>query len=307
MKKICFLLFLTMFGISTLDAQHTMHRDSTKFPKSTIQKDSTLQSRSMERDSTRHPQSNMQRDSSKLSKTMHRDSSQLSRSDAQRDSSKLYKSNVDNDYNKNSKSNMVEDHGKNDNKRTNQANGSSSYDLSMWPESSRTAAEEITAKYGRPDDVTSDELIWKNKGPWEKICVTKTESQHSFPIEHTDMLATTINYKVPTRKMDDLGRFDGSITFDRTQGTMTARCDTEANNILALNLANDIITGQKSVQRARTEYGNIIREKMNGGNPDAMDKLDFSTNSNTIDPDINTTGLTKADVTRASLASKSRN
>lgn len=272
MKKLCFLLFLTMFGISTLDAQNSMERDRTKLPKSTLEEDSS------------HP-----------SKTM------------QRDSSQLYKSSMDTDHGKVSKSNMPGDNGKNDDKRTKQDHQQMLYDVSMWPEASRDAAEEITAKYGKPDEVTSDEQIWKNKGPWEKICVTKMESKHSFPIEHTDMMATTIKYKVPVRKMDDLGKFDGSVTFDRTQGTLTARCDKEANNFLALNLANDIVTGQKSVQRARAEYGNIIREKMNGGTPVYMEKLTFSTSSNTVDPDINTTGLTKADVTKAVMANnKSR-
>jgi hypothetical protein len=52
------------------------------------------------------------------------------------------------------------------------------------------------------------------------------------------MMQTTIMYNVPEDKMDDLGMFDGSVTFDRTQGTMAR--DLEANNFLALNLANDI-------------------------------------------------------------------
>jgi hypothetical protein len=46
----------------------------------------------------------------------------------------------------------------------------------------------------------------------EKITVTKMESKHSFPVEHTDMMQTTIMYNVPEDKMDDLGMFDGSVT-----------------------------------------------------------------------------------------------
>jgi hypothetical protein len=38
------------------------------------------------------------------------------------------------------------------------------------------------------------------------------ESKHSFPVEHTDMMQTTIMYNVPEDKMDDLGMFDGSVT-----------------------------------------------------------------------------------------------
>ena len=165
---------------------------------------------------------------------------------------------------------------------------------------------QITAKYGKPDGVTADELFWLKKGVWKKICVTKMESKHSFPIEHTDMMQTTINYDVPEDKMDDLGKFDGSVTFDRTQGTMSARCDKEGNNFLALNLANDIITGKKTVISARKAYGDIVKLKMKGGNPLYMAKLTFTPKSNTADPDKNTTGLTKEEVTKAMDQNKTK-
>lgn len=169
-------------------------------------------------------------------------------------------------------------------------------EVNSWPEASKMAVEEITGLYGKPDGVTSDELIWLNKGVWKKISINKSETKHSFPIEHTDMMETTISYKVPDNKMDELGQFDGSITFDRTQGTLSARCDKEGNNFLALNLAHDIITGKKSVAQARTVYGDIVKEKMNGGNPVYMQKLSFSPQENAADPDKNTTGLTKEDI-----------
>ena len=179
-------------------------------------------------------------------------------------------------------------------------------DVSNWPEASKMAVDEITAKYGKPDGVTADELFWLKKGVWKKICVTKMESKHSFPIEHTDMMQTTINYDVPEDKMDDLGKFDGSVTFDRTQGTMSARCDKEGNNFLALNLANDIITGKKTVLSARKAYGDIVKLKMKGGNPLYMAKLTFTPKSNTADPDKNTTGLTKEEVTKAMDQNKTK-
>lgn len=183
-----------------------------------------------------------------------------------------------------------------DTKMAKDKKGMITVDLSGWPEASRMAVKEITDKYGKPDGITKNELIWMNKGVWKKICINKKETKHSFPIEHTDMMQTTISYKVPVDIMDELGKFDGSITFDRTQGTMSARCDKEGNNFLALNLAHDIITGKKTVEETRQAYGDIVKEKMNGSNPVYMQKLTFSIQENTADPDINTTGLTKEDV-----------
>ena len=171
-------------------------------------------------------------------------------------------------------------------------------DLSSWPEASRMAVMEIINKYGKPDAVGQEMLAWNDKGPWIMIHIDKKDAKHSFPIEHTDMMKETIRYDVPIEKFDDLAEFDGSIIVDRTQGFMSARCDKEANNFLALNLANDIVTGKKTVAQARKAYGDIVKEKMNGGNPPYMEGLTFTPKGNG-DPDKNTTGLTKEDVMKA--------
>lgn len=169
-------------------------------------------------------------------------------------------------------------------------------DLKSWPEASQMAVKEITDKYGKADVMGDEVFMWMNKGPWKVIYINKKESKHSFPIEHTDMMMQSVSYKVPTEKYDDLGKFDGSITVDRTQGLLSARCDKEGNNILALNLAHDIIIGKKTVEQARKAYGDIVKVKMNGGNPVYMHHLTFENKTNTADADINTTGLTKDDV-----------
>lgn len=169
-------------------------------------------------------------------------------------------------------------------------------DLSSWPKASQMAAKEIIKKYGKPDVMGEEMLGWVDAGPWKRIHITKAETKHSFPIEHTDMMETSLSYKVDPAKYDELGVFDGSVVVDRTQGLLSARCDMEANNFLALNLANDIITGKKTVAQARKAYGEIVKEKMEGGNPEYMQKLVFSTQHETGDPDENTTGLTKEDV-----------
>ncbi len=174
-------------------------------------------------------------------------------------------------------------------------------DVENWPKASQMAVEEMTNKYGKPDVIDEEVVAWMNKGMWKTIHVNKKESKHSFPIEHTDMMEQCISYKVPVSKMDDLGKFDGSITFDRTQGLMCARCDVEANNLLALNLANDIVTGKASVKTARRMFANIVKEKMNGGNPVYMQKLTFAPHSSPADPDLNTTGLSKDDMKKGGM------
>jgi hypothetical protein len=167
--------------------------------------------------------------------------------------------------------------------------------IQTWPAAPRLAITETIAKYGNPDMVTTEEFIWLNKGVWNKICITKLETIHNFPMQHSDVMQTTINYKVPVEFMDDLGKFDGSITFDRTQGTMSARCDSEPHNFLALNLANDVITSKKTVQEARNAFSNIVKQKIKGENPAYMQQLNFFTHDNAPDPDKHIKHLTKAE------------
>ena len=241
---------------------------------------------STSRDNTMNNKKSMQRDSGRINK-MYQQGDSMMRSG---------KKSID-DWNT-SMSDWNSNMSGQDTNRRYRNNEMNAPDVSNWPEAGRMAVDEITKKYGPADYFNEDELNWMNKGVWKKICISKMESKHSFPIEHTDNMTTTISYKVPVDKMDDLGRFDGSVTFDRTQGLLSARCDKEANNFLALNLANDIVKGKKTVEQARKAFADIVKSKMNGANPIYMQKLTFASSSKAADPDINTTGLTKDDVSK---------
>lgn len=185
-------------------------------------------------------------------------------------------------------------------KNDNYKNGNVNAIIKDWPMHTQKTAEETMKAYGTPDGITDKELIWYNAGNWEMIRLSKEETNHDFPVAHTDYIQMTIYHNVPTEKMDELGAFDGSVTFDRTQGFLSARCDMEANNFLALNLAHDIINDKKTVEEARKAYADIIKEKMSGANPEYMKKLQFNVETKAAaDAGINTTGLTKAEVMAA--------
>lgn len=167
-------------------------------------------------------------------------------------------------------------------------------DLLTWPVAAQDAAREMRGKYGRPDVESHDVLIWLDKKEWKMISISKTEAAHSFPLEHTDVLEQTVFYRVPMERYADLAAFDGSITINRTQGTLSVRCYTEEFNILSLNLAHDIIIGKRTVDEARTFYADVVRKKIMGGEDhEYMRKLQFVLGKDTGDPDINITGLTK--------------
>lgn len=164
-------------------------------------------------------------------------------------------------------------------------------ELKTWPMASQMAVKEQMDLYGKPNEMTSTMAVWHNNGPWKKTIITKMESKHDFPKTHMDCMEQSIGYKVPLDKYDELAHFDGSVTVDRTQGTLAARCDKEENNFLALNLAHDVITGKKSVEEARKSYGDMIKQAMSGNKPEYMKKLLFSSNMNSPDTDVNTIGM----------------
>src|SRR5688572_1947558 len=126
--------------------------------------------------------------------------------------------------------------------------------ISNWPAKPKEVATAMIQKYGQPHDVTDMALIWHNNGPWKKTIAGKEEIPHDFPMAHMDILEQFIDYKVPVDKYDDLAEYDGSVMAERTKGVISARCDKEEMNFLALNLANDVATGKKTVQEARDYY-----------------------------------------------------
>jgi hypothetical protein len=136
--------------------------------------------------------------------------------------------------------------------------------VSRWPEASRGTAMEMIGKYGAPDGITRDVIYWKNRGGWLEIKVRKTGALHNFPLPHEDVIEQVVAYEVPPGRYDDIAVFNGSVLPDRTRGTISARCRSEAMNYAALNIAHDLITKGLSVEAARESLAAIARGHAEG-------------------------------------------
>lgn len=97
-------------------------------------------------------------------------------------------------------------------------------------------------------------MIWFNNGPWKRTIIYRDEIPHNFPKPHTDVLEQFVNYRVPSEKFSEIAKYDGSVVPERTKGEMSARCDMEEMNFLALNLAHEIATGERVADDARRIY-----------------------------------------------------
>ncbi len=126
--------------------------------------------------------------------------------------------------------------------------------IAGWADIPRKVARTMIEKYGPPNEATPSRLIWFDTGPWKRSIVYRDEVPHNFPKPHTDVLEQFIDYKVPVEKFSELAAYDGSVVPERTKGEVSARCDMEEMNFLALNLAHDIVTGARTADEARHEY-----------------------------------------------------
>jgi hypothetical protein len=145
-----------------------------------------------------------------------------------------------------------------------------------WPATPRDVANQMIARYGNPHEATTTMLVWHNNGPWKRTVLYRDEVPHDFPKSHTDVLEQFIDYRVPVDKFDEIAAYDGSVITERTKGEVSARCDKEEMNYLALNLANDVATGKRTVEDARRFYAQTAMAFMNGERPPYTQGLQFT-------------------------------
>lgn len=103
---------------------------------------------------------------------------------------------------------------------------------------------------------------------------------------HKDVLEQVVDYKTLNKdQVSELWSYDGSVFMRRTPGEMAAMCDAEAANILALNLAHEIINDKRTVDEARIEYGQQILLFKNGKPTKYVQELVFDQPEKAGDPD----------------------
>jgi hypothetical protein len=134
--------------------------------------------------------------------------------------------------------------------------------LAGWPEATRRLGSQLFTKYGAPAEVTARHITWYDNAPWKRTTLYKEGPQHNFAAPHKDVLEQVVNYKVPLDKLAMLAQFNRSVVASLTRGELASLSDSEELNFLALNVADDIVKGERDVEAARTYYAQIVRAKM---------------------------------------------
>lgn len=123
--------------------------------------------------------------------------------------------------------------------------------IASWPTVSRLTAGFLIEKYGAPNEVASNELTWVDNSPWKKTMVHKEGLLRTAPRR---IVHQTVGYDVPRAKVAALDSMDMGLKADRGRKELSVVSESEEANFLALNLANDVITGRITVQDAKDAY-----------------------------------------------------
>lgn len=132
--------------------------------------------------------------------------------------------------------------------------------IKEWDEKPRQIAETTMEKYDKPDEVVPSRLIWHHgdDAPWNRTELFRDAVPHNFPKPHPDHLEQFIDLHIPPAEYDCVARFDGSVMLERTKGEVSARCDIEEANFLAINLTHELVTTDMTVEEARRAYGEAM-------------------------------------------------
>jgi hypothetical protein len=79
-----------------------------------------------------------------------------------------------------------------------------------WKPMPRQVAEKLIAKYGQPDEVAAQRLIWQGKGRWKHTELVNEDVPHDFRMPHKDYVQG-FRFSVPHGDRGDRDRPAGPV------------------------------------------------------------------------------------------------
>jgi hypothetical protein len=134
--------------------------------------------------------------------------------------------------------------------------------LAGWPDTTRRLGAQLVTKYGQPAETTARQVTWLDNGQWARTTLYKEGVQHNFAAPHRNILEQAVLYKVPLDKLAELGAFNRSLVPNLARGELASFSDSEEVNFLAINVADDILRGERTAEEARIYFAQIVRAKM---------------------------------------------
>jgi hypothetical protein len=122
-------------------------------------------------------------------------------------------------------------------------------------------AEYLVERYGEPDIVSNDMLVWDGKISQFNQTYIKDESiPHCCPKPHRDFVYSTMEIDVPEELMEPIAKASESIIVDQLKNEVTARCADINANAITLGFVQKLVAGDIEPGDAKKEYERHIIE-----------------------------------------------
>lgn len=115
--------------------------------------------------------------------------------------------------------------------------------VARWTNEARDLAELMLDRHGAPDFQSSEGLVWTNRKPWKRIVVSREPAEA--------LLEQAVAYILSPEQAAAIRRSGLGIYAEPRAKELSARSNSEAANLLALNLADDIARGRRTPEQAR--------------------------------------------------------
>jgi hypothetical protein len=147
--------------------------------------------------------------------------------------------------------------------------------VTKWYAYSEVVALKLMDKYGPPDRLETNRLVWHNAGPWGRIAVWDEEDYDYSGRVGRDNLEQTLISDVPRDKRQALAAFSSKITVSQDGKELSVRGTSEALDFLAINLAHEIVRGSRSPAQARLFYDRTCQLSQAGKSSPYMQEVLF--------------------------------
>ena len=150
--------------------------------------------------------------------------------------------------------------------------------VNRWPAPSAAAGHRLMDEYGTPDDVTPNQLTWNNRGSWKRTVVWNSRPIYRSPADLA-VMKQTVDYPLTQAQAGELLAFSDSLEIDLARGELSSRAGREEINYLTLNLADEIVRGQKTASEAQTAFVRELQLAASGKTTPYMTGLLFPAGS----------------------------
>lgn len=137
-----------------------------------------------------------------------------------------------------------------------------------WPSGPNTTVKVMMERYGAPNLLAPGAATWYERGPWKRI-VVRGDAPENF-------LEQAVSYRVPYMAVLPLFEFGHGVRADTANNELSVSSGSEALNLLALNLADEIASGKSTANEARAVYARTARLLDTGKSSPYAEKLQFT-------------------------------